>query len=75
MTEVQGGPEKTFGFIDNKTALAKAQLKGINLITSYNNYNMSSKEFFDKINDSSDSNTNFLLVFLFCRVVDLTLHL
>ena len=55
MTGVQIGPENTFGFIDNKTSLAKLKLPGINLVPNYIEVNMSSSEFFKRIDDVNDS--------------------
>jgi hypothetical protein len=54
MTAVQIGPENTFGFIDNKTALAKLKLPDINLVPNFIETNMTNKEFFERITDVND---------------------
>lgn len=57
--DVQIGPEKTFGFIDNKTAMARDKIPGIKLVPNYNTVNMSAKDFFQKINDPELGTTIF----------------
>lgn len=51
LKDVQIGPENTFGFIDNKTAIAREQISGINLVANFQTVNMTATEFFSKIND------------------------
>lgn len=59
MADVQISDYNTFGFIDNKTLLAKAvmngKIEGISLQTNYKSVNITGQEFFEAINDPKNS--------------------
>jgi hypothetical protein len=43
------------GFTDNNTALAKENIPGIDLTNPWKEFNLSSSEFFTRINDPKES--------------------
>lgn len=55
MPQVQMGESSTFGFIDNKTDIAKAKVPGIELRHHYLDLNVTGPEFFKRLLDPSDS--------------------
>src|SRR5690554_5949843 len=68
MKEVQFGPFNTFGFIDNKTAMAKEKVPGIELIPNYQTLNMSGEQFFELI-----TNPNQSIFFIIFPYIDISL--